>query len=178
MSNYQSAIIYKLTSVHTDRIYIGSTTKPLLRRKQEYQSDFKRFQNGKWRYTTSYALFELGPVNIELIEDYPCRKKTELEAREGLFINQEPNSLNKQHPGRNQADYGAEYYQVNRDRICARKAEKIHCDVCNSVVRRDDFARHKKSKKCSNSSESNRTDSLAEIIDRESEELTDRLTRL
>ena len=104
MPNYKSAKIYKLTSEFTNRVYLGSTTKTLTKRLQGHKDNLKQWKNGKQRYTTSFALFELGPVNIELIENYPCDTKEELEARERYHIKNEPNALNQRQPGRTKAE--------------------------------------------------------------------------
>ena len=169
MPNYQSAKIYKLTSEFTNRVYLGSTTKPLTKRLQGHKDHNKQWKNGNRGYMTSFALFELGTVNIELIENYPCDTKQELEARERFHIENEPNALNKQHPGRTKA----EYRQENRERIL----EKIQCEICNSMISRAHMAGHKRTKKCSNSSSESARTTESSPEDSELEELNERLSR-
>ena len=169
MQNYQNAKIYKLTSQHTDWIYIGSTTKTLEERLRGHRYKHTQWRNGKAKYTTSFTLFELGPVNIELIKPYPCDTKQELEAEEGPYINTEANTLNKIHLGRTPA----EYRQANRERRLAWALERIRCDVCLSMTTQAHIAQHKKTRRCISSSES-----TLETVDSELEELEDRLSRL
>ena len=48
MPNYQNSKIYKLTSPHTNKIYIGSTTQKYLSdRKSGHIRDYKNYGNGK-----------------------------------------------------------------------------------------------------------------------------------
>jgi hypothetical protein len=42
-----------------------------------------------------------------------------------------------------------DYYKENRDELLNRMKEKVECDKCKSIVSRNKLARHKKSKKCS-----------------------------
>ena len=77
---YENAKIYKLWCIETDLIYIGSTCNPL----------YKRFYDHKrptGNRCNSTKLFELSnDVKIELIEEYPCKNKMELNKREGEHI--------------------------------------------------------------------------------------------
>tara|TARA_R110002073_G_scaffold192765_1_gene351709 strand:- start:55 stop:495 length:441 start_codon:yes stop_codon:yes gene_type:complete len=75
--------IYKLTSPHTDKIYIGSTTQKYL---------CSRMSNHKIKYDkgirqySSYEIFEYGDVSIHLIETCKCKNRTELRIREQYHI--------------------------------------------------------------------------------------------
>lgn len=42
-----------------------------------------------------------------------------------------------------------EYYKENRDELLNKMKEKVECEKCKSIVSRNKLARHKKSKKCS-----------------------------
>jgi hypothetical protein len=93
MPDYQKAKIYKLWSPQAteDEIYIGSTCDKLYKRK-----------NGHKRHNDcrSKILFEkYDDVRIELIEEYPCNNRAELEKREGEYIRGNK-CLNKQIPNR------------------------------------------------------------------------------
>tara|TARA_R110000796_G_C14327795_1_gene408736 strand:+ start:90 stop:617 length:528 start_codon:yes stop_codon:yes gene_type:complete len=76
-TRYKRGQIYKLISEYTDVIYIGSTISLLRCRKSEHKSNCK---------SSSYALFELGNVDIVLVENYPCNNNDELRKREQEFI--------------------------------------------------------------------------------------------
>lgn len=79
---YDTAKIYKITSEHTDKIYIGSTTQPLKHRLWQHEYEFKRNNYN----CSSRALFEYGGCKIELVEDYPCKNKEELEKQEATYM--------------------------------------------------------------------------------------------
>jgi hypothetical protein len=77
MPDYSKGKIYKLWSPQGGEKYIGSTTETLARRKQTH----KRLN------CSSKILFEkYDDVRIELIEEYPCKNKMELNRREGEHI--------------------------------------------------------------------------------------------
>ena len=79
MNNYKFGKIYRLISPSTDDVYIGSTTKQLCIRLQYHKYSYKRYLNGKCRYVTSFELVKYDDACIELICDYPCNNKKELE---------------------------------------------------------------------------------------------------
>ena len=71
MNNYLNAKIYKLTSTHTEEIYVGSTCyKYLCDRLGVHKYQYINKPENK--NTSSSKLFKLGDVNIELIELYSC----------------------------------------------------------------------------------------------------------
>ena len=75
---YENAKIYKLWCIETDLIYIGSTCNPLCKRLYEHKNRLKY---------SSKKLFELSnEVKIELVEEYPCKNRMELNKKEGEHI--------------------------------------------------------------------------------------------
>lgn len=90
MPNYSHGKIYKLTSKHTDLIYIGSTTLKLCQRFAIHKSHWKT----KGSTCSSFRLFELGNVKIELIKKYPCESSKELRKEERLISEQYINIVN------------------------------------------------------------------------------------
>ena len=104
--DYQNGRIYKIISDATDKIYIGSTTQPLSKRLSKHKSDYKQYLAGKTNKTTSYDLIELGPVQIVLIESYPCNNREELEKRECYYIDLHKNNVvNRIQPTRTRKQY-------------------------------------------------------------------------
>lgn len=72
--DYQNGKIYTIRSPHTPKYYIGGTTQPLS----------KRFSFHKYRQNCrSREIINLGDAYIELMENYPCNNKMELDKREG-----------------------------------------------------------------------------------------------
>jgi len=88
-NRYKYGKIYKITSEHINKIYVGSTCKKLLsQRLAHHNSSYKKWKKNKGRYTTSYELFELGSVQITLLEACPCNTKDELLYKERYWIEQ------------------------------------------------------------------------------------------
>jgi hypothetical protein len=106
-NRYQQGKIYKIISPHTDKIYIGSTCKKYLsQRIKAHKDDYKRWKNEKRNKVSSFDLFELGEVEIILLENYPCSSKDELHSRERYYIEQNiDNIVNKAIPTRTKKEY-------------------------------------------------------------------------
>ena len=115
--SYENGKIYKVVSTKTDLVYIGSTADTLKRRFASHKCSYR-----KNHYPTCSVsmLFELGIefCSIELIEEYPCASRKELEKREGTFQKQYGNlCVNRQVAGRT----AKEYYQDKKDYIKVRQ---------------------------------------------------------
>lgn len=76
-NEYKNGKIYVIRSNLTDKIYVGST-------KHKLNIRFSAHLN-KNNTTCSKKLIDLGDARIELIEDYPCNNRKELELRERHF---------------------------------------------------------------------------------------------
>ena len=126
-NKYQNGKIYKLVCDATPIVYYGSTIKPLSHRLVQHKGHID---------CSSRELFQLGNVSIELVEEYPCNSKKELEARERIYIEFMLNNFNhkiicnKYIPGRTRAEYRLDnkdsikdYYKANRDVINERSKE-------------------------------------------------------
>jgi hypothetical protein len=157
MPNYQNGKIYSIRSHQTDEIYIGSTTQPLSMRMATHRRDYKCYLQGKMHYITSFKILEFGDAYIELIEEFPCVSKMHLEKREGEIIRKMEKCANRCIAGRTMKEYRQDhkehlkewmkkYREDNKDKIKEYKAQQITCD-CGSTFRRNDKARHEKSKK-------------------------------
>ena len=99
MPDYQKAKIYKLWSPQgsEEEVYIGSTCNDLRYRKHGHKQ--------KGNSCNSKILFEkYDDLRIELVEDYPCNNKQELNKKEGEYI-RENKCLNKQIAGRTLKEY-------------------------------------------------------------------------
>ena len=81
--------VYKIISVHIDKIYVGSTVQSLEKRLSCHKSEYRGYKLGKsWSHTTSFDLIELGEVKIELIEEVEFTEKYQLLRREKYWIEQ------------------------------------------------------------------------------------------
>ena len=121
MPNYQNGKIYTIRSHETDEVYIGSTTETLAQRMAKHRASMKRWKEGKHNYTTSFKILEYPTCYIELLEEYPCNSKMELEKKEGEYI-RSMECVNKCVAGRTQK----EYCQVNKDKIKEYQKEYRH----------------------------------------------------
>jgi hypothetical protein len=89
MPDYQNGKIYKLIDNTNGKIYIGSTTQSLARRKTKHVTDSKNYgkiENGKVIKYSSHSIIENGNFNIILLESFPCNNKDELRMREQEYI--------------------------------------------------------------------------------------------
>ena len=149
-NKYVNGKIYEL--VYKDKRYIGSTTRTL--------EDRYNGHTGDCNPCASKELFDMakaggGIVVINLLEDYPCASRKELEARERFHIEHCQDVVNKRIPGRGWADYYQAnkdkiiervnaYYQANRDKVTNRRSVKIQCP-CYVTYTQCHKARHEKS---------------------------------
>lgn len=115
-NKYQNAKIYKLYSDETDMVYIGSTTKTLKQRLGEHLRGYSAWLKGNKNYVSSFEILKYADYYIELIEDYPCETKKELERREGKIIKTFENAVNKIIAGRSKKEYCID----NKDKIAER----------------------------------------------------------
>jgi len=122
MYDYSKAKIYKISSIHTEKVYVGSTTKKyLLTRLGQHEYTYNYYLSGKiTTYTTSYDILKLGDYQIELIEDYPCATKRELLLRERHWFDQ-LDCVNKARPVVN----AQEVKQLRHDRYEENKDERL-----------------------------------------------------
>jgi hypothetical protein len=114
-SKYQNGKIYKIVCNESGKIYIGSTTQSLNTRLIHHKSDYKRYLQGKTNYFTSYQILENNNYHIELICDYPCSCKKELQTMEAKYI-REIDCVNKYIPCRTKKEYGKQRYEQNKDK--------------------------------------------------------------
>ncbi len=111
MVNYGNGKIYKLISNNSDKIYIGSTCQSLAKRKAKHKEDSIRYNNGKYHYVSSFELFNLGDVDVILLENYPCKNKEELHARERFYIEENLDTcVNVKVPNRTKQEYRKKRY--------------------------------------------------------------------
>tara|TARA_R110000868_G_scaffold5175_1_gene31917 strand:- start:1501 stop:2040 length:540 start_codon:yes stop_codon:yes gene_type:complete len=89
MSEYKNAKIYKITDINNEMVYIGSTTQPLIYRMRVHLS--KYLHKDKYLYGGSsvnkiFDKYGIDKCSIQLIQEYPCRNKTDLLKKEGSII--------------------------------------------------------------------------------------------
>lgn len=161
--NYQGKI-YALKSNQTDKIYIGSTIYDLSYRKRKHIENYNRYIRGKTLpgktpYISSVELCKYDDMYIELIEEYPCENKRQLEKREGE-LQREMNCVNKIIANRSWKEHAQEseqyrenrrkaqvrYREKHREKRNAKKREKVKCE-CGVEISYNSKARHLRTQK-------------------------------
>ena len=123
MADYSKGKIYRIVSDKTDQVYIGSTVQTLERRFGVHKSHFK-----KGTYCASAELLKLGDARIELVRDFPCNSKRELEKVEDDEMIACCKVVNCQRASRTRVEWykdnkeeriekGKAYYQANKAEI-------------------------------------------------------------
>lgn len=139
--DYKNAKIYSIRSHKTDLIYIGSTTQTLKKRFSVHKSKYKKYLETNNLCISSYKIFAYGDAYIELIKNYPCKSREELNKEEGRYI-KELNSVNKNKAGRTVSQWLID----NKEILCEKRRIKIYCE-CGCHVTKKNIARHKRTKK-------------------------------
>ena len=133
MNKCQNGKIYKIADAENTKCYIGSTISSLSKRMGKHRSDYKLYKSGLFNNISSFGLFdEFGLENckIELIENFPCSSREELNVREGFFI-QSNECVNKQVAGQTTG----EWYQKNKD-IIREKGLQYRLDNRDAILER------------------------------------------
>ena len=121
----QLGFVYKLTSVSTDVVYIGSTILNINDRFIRHKASLRRFQNNNGDYCSAFELMQLPDVKIELIENVDFNDRDFLRERENYHIlrNDCVNIKNAKF------DYDT-YYLLNKERL------KQYYQI-NSIAKKD-----------------------------------------
>ena len=105
MPNYAKAKIYQVISPNHPVPYIGSTTQTLSARMRAHRAE---------HICSSRVVIDAGDAYIELIEEFPCENKEQLNKREGEIIRQRE-CVNHRVAGRTDK----EWREDNSDRVKA-----------------------------------------------------------
>ena len=157
MDKFQRGKIYAIRAPNCDLVYIGSTISTLRQRISKHRADFKRHNEGKQQYAYSFKLIEIEGHYIELIENYPCADRNELNRREGEIMRETEGCVNQNIAGRTRAEYYndnrktklaqmKQYRQDNRETILTKKKLKFNCE-CGGKYTRSSKSNHFKTKK-------------------------------
>lgn len=131
INRYQRGKIYKIISPHTEKIYIGSTTKPTLaQRLAGHTRHYKNYLAGKHNYVTSFEILQQLEYKIVLIESFPCNSRDELLACEQRHIDLAGKSCANKHKAftglterEYNQQYNAQYYEENCEEIKQKTAQ-------------------------------------------------------
>jgi hypothetical protein len=126
--DYKNGKIYCIRNSINDEVYVGSTTQPLSKRMVKHRCSAKTMPN---KMKITMHMEELGFENfyIELVEEFPCENKEQLNRKEGEWI-RKIGTLNSKIPGRtpterriDNADKLKQYAERNREHILQIKRD-------------------------------------------------------
>ena len=152
MPDYSKGKIYKLWSPSTGLTYIGSTCQSIAMRLAGHVRSKKCHDIGKYNYVTSFEILEYNDYRIDLLEEYPCENRMQLNKREGEIITQ-IDCINKNIAGRTQK----QYYEANKETLNKQskqyrertgRSKQILCSLCGRILRTDKMKRHQTTKIC------------------------------
>jgi len=128
MPNYQKAKIYKLWSPSKNLVYYGSTVQTISQRLSKHLNKFKSYNNdNNTNYYTSFLILECEDYKIELVEEYACNNKQQLDKKEGEYIKANE-CVNKRVEGRT----SKEYYIDNHDTV-REKQNQYNIDNADKI---------------------------------------------
>lgn len=139
MPNYANGKVYTIRSHQTPLVYVGSTTIGLQQRLAEHRSKFK---NGKLT-CSSIEIIKYDDAYIELLEEFKCENRTQLNAREGHYIRQ-LDCVNKRIEGRTPREWRDDnkeaiakhkkaYREDNKEKLAERKKD-YYCDNREKIL--------------------------------------------
>ena len=122
MADYSQGKIYKLECNITNDVYYGSTTQSLSARMSLHKYS---------RTCTAINIIDRGNYTCKIIEEFPCKSRKELQARERWWIENNV-CINKQIPGRTPQEwrednegYNIKYNEQHKEHI-AQKSKEYH----------------------------------------------------
>ena len=152
-NRYNNGKIYKLVSPHSKNIYVGSTCKErlcqrLASHKSKYKFWVKDNNNG---YNTSFILFDLGDVEIILLESVNCLTKDELLKKEREWIDKYKdiivnNQLRPLITKEEKTEYLKQYQEKNVDLIKDKKKKYYDDNKEYFLVKRKEYEKEHKEK--------------------------------
>ena len=139
MNKYQNSSIYKLSSYsQPNLIYVGSTYQTLNKRLKGHKNAFNAFNRGKGKYCSSFEIIKLGDYHIDLIENFPCENRQQLNCRETYFI-KTMNCVNKC------VSYLTDEERKEAKLKCNREFKKKYNQITNICDCGQEFVRNYKS---------------------------------
>jgi hypothetical protein len=142
MNGYENGKIYRIEC--NGLAYYGSTKQTLQRRLIQHICLYNKYLRDNKGYYSSFEILKLEGYKIELVEDYPCSSKKELEIREKYYItnyeccnNRIPTRTIKEYIEANKEaiiKYQKEYCQANKQTLDERN--KAYREANRDVINR------------------------------------------
>ena len=160
----KKGMIYKIEL--QDEIYIGSTEVKLCERQSKHQYDLKHFPNRKlYKKCIEQGITEIKLIWVADIEFNHTAEKRMIEEEYRKELNGTLNSYRCHTTLEEKKENDKKYYEIHKDektqylkeyrekhkeKLNAKKRDKIECPICKSMINRNNLARHQKTKKCMN----------------------------
>lgn len=144
--DYKNGIIYKIWSPSTGLQYIGSSTQPKAKRMAQHRLDKKNYELGKRKsWISSFLVLEHDDARIDIIEEYPCESKAQLDKIEGEYI-RKLDCVNKKIPGRTPKEWRSDnsdiirrnkkqHYEKNKEQIL-EKGNKYYVENKSKILQK------------------------------------------
>ena len=110
-NKYQQGKIYKIIDNGYNMCYYGSTIRLLCQRMGHHRGRYKK-NILSCSLKDIFDKYGVENCKIELVENYPCNNREELEAREGYYIKNN-DCINKRIAGRSKK----QHYEANKEKI-------------------------------------------------------------
>ena len=144
-----SVNFYKIVCNETKRIYVGSTILPINARLNQHERNFRKYQNERYSFTTSYIIFERKNYTIELIDTVVCVDKKHRDTLETLHILNE-GGVNRILPGRARNNinpvFDEKQKEKEKDEEKQNDNNRMLC-VCGGVYKKTTKLKHFKTKR-------------------------------
>lgn len=112
LSRYKKGKVYSIRSHNCPEYYVGSTCLSLADRLRKHVIQYNYYLKTTLNPVASYDIIGKGNYYIELLEEYSCNTKAELERREGHYIREAKElAVNKRIAGQSHAIFK----ELNRD---------------------------------------------------------------
>jgi hypothetical protein len=131
LKKYLNGKIYKITNTVNDEIYIGSTYHHLIKRWGQhisYTYDNDNIHKPLYKMIREYG-YEM--FNIELIKDFPCISRKQLEIEELTYIKQH-GTLNIRGNDNIKTIYNRNKYDGSKLRLCSN-IKSISNEILNNI---------------------------------------------
>ena len=168
INRYHGGKIYAIRSHQTQDVYIGSTCNTLTKRLSQHKNNYTSWKRAtSKKYMASYKILQYPDYYIELVEEFKCNNKMELNRREGEIIRTTPNYVNVCIAGRSKA----EHWQDNREKytVMHKKYAIEHKEELKEYFRQYKSERKEHYKKINKDYRKNNQEKIKE---RESEKIT------
>lgn len=153
--DYSKGKIYKITSSHTDLVYIGSTCAPLLsQRLRGHVDNYRQWKEGKRHFISSFIVLDAGDHAIELLELFPCTCSDELRAREQHWIREHGERVCNRHKAlrteeekrQEKCERNRERYQANKEIINEKNRERYQADRVRVIQKQREYTQANRDK--------------------------------